>query len=198
MKIADRIRKIWMHLGAVSNKLKKLFIAIDISDDLAGCLSRWVEKLGRFEGVRLVPAENYHITAYFIGRVPDEGVQEIEDCLKQVAFRHQPFVLQPKAIVPAPPGREATMLWATFAEEADFAQLAEDLQNSLRRFGGSSREKIPHVTLLRSRRPLRGIARSSDIKEADQLCVNRIVLMESVEGQEGIYYKPLKEFFLGK
>ena len=178
--------------------MKKLFIAIDIGDDVAGYLSSYVRGLPNLGEARVVPEENYHITVHFIGYVSEESLEEIQNCIKQTVSRSRPFALRLKEVVLAPPGRVSTMLWAVFEDGGVFAELSDNLQKALHKFSGDIKEKIPHVTLVRSRKSLGGVGRCPDTKGVGQLHVNQIVLMESTEAQGGIYYKPLTHFSLGQ
>ncbi|MDD5710651.1 MAG: RNA 2',3'-cyclic phosphodiesterase [Candidatus Colwellbacteria bacterium] len=176
--------------------MKKLFIAIDIGDNVASYLGSYVEGLPNLGGARIVPEENYHITVHFIGYVNEESLKEIQDRIKQAASRSRPFALRLKGVVLAPPGRISTMLWAVFEDVEAFVKLSDDLQQALSKFGGDTQEKVPHVTLVRSRKSLGGVRRCPDVKKIDQLHVNQITLMESTEAQGGVYYKPLAHFLL--
>ncbi len=178
--------------------MQKLFISIDVNDNIAGSLDDCVRGLPDLGEMRIVPAENYHITAHFIGYVSEETLTAIQNSVGQVALRSRSFVLRLKEITLAPPDRTKTMLWAIFEESEAFVELSDNLQKALRKFSENTKERIPHITLVRSRKPLRSIGHCPNIKRGDQIYVNQITLMESMEVQGGVYYKPLAHFSLGQ
>jgi 2'-5' RNA ligase len=178
--------------------LRKLFIAIDISDDVATYLADYVKKSPALRTERLVPVENYHITAHFIGLIDEKAVVEIEDLLRTVVPRQHPFELQLKEITPAPPGRKYTMLWGVFEDSREFIDLTDDLRATLGKFGSDTKERVPHVTLARFRRPRVDLRCSPGGGGTDAFLVDRLTLMESLSIPGGVYYRSLGYFPFGK
>ena len=56
-----------------------IFIAYTLPAEAASALATWVEEaLGGADELRLVPAENLHITLVFCGRLPADRVEEVD------------------------------------------------------------------------------------------------------------------------
>jgi 2'-5' RNA ligase len=127
----------------------RLFIAVDISDELRERLHELCGLLGKFKGVKPVEIENIHITLMFLGEVPDRRVEIVKEKLRDV--KAEPFKLHLKGIGFFPSASHARVIWVGVGEGKDeISKLAELVGNSMRRLG-FKRDKafVAHATIAR-------------------------------------------------
>jgi 2'-5' RNA ligase len=124
----------------------RLFVALEIPDDVAGELVRWGRN--HLAGGRLV--DSFHITLAFLGAQPRATVESIAGILCREAATTQPFVLEP---VRYRETRSVGML--TLSDPSGrAASLADRVQRGLEGLGVYEPERrawLPHVTVLRFR-----------------------------------------------
>lgn len=124
-----------------------------VAENLEGVLSRWREKLP----IRWLPKENWHLTV-----IPpfyaDEGeLSAVEEILEKTAKAFEPFELQFHALLFAPPGSRARMVWLSGKPNEKLEALKEALEGEIVRekavpsFRQEKRRLVPHVTLARFR-----------------------------------------------
>ena len=66
----------------------RLFIAIDIPEDVRKKLVSFQEKIGNEHArIKWVEADNIHLTLKFLGEVGDDTVGEIRESLKKIKFK---------------------------------------------------------------------------------------------------------------
>jgi 2'-5' RNA ligase len=132
----------------------RLFCALTLSDGVAHELARWqAAELGG--GGRVVARAHLHLTLAFLGARPAGELGAIAAELRAVAARAEgPIVLEPVRY------RETRSVGMLVLADADgrATRLAVDLHARLERLGVYTPEKrpwLPHVTVLRFRRPPR-------------------------------------------
>ena len=143
--------------------------------------------------VRVVPREHLHLTLAFLGRRPIGDVPAVADALRAPAASAGPIVLAPRRY------RETQSVGMLVLDDEDgrAAALADDLHGRLERLGVYEREPrpwLPHVTVVRFRRPPRlapappelGAFRPSDV-----------AVYHSVLRSGGAQYEVLESFALG-
>ena len=133
-----------------------IFIAYTLPVETASTIATWAgDSLGDASGLRLVPADNLHVTLVFCGRLPAERVEEVVERTRAgIVVRRAPVFTPSRVRVLA---RSAVALELT-ADEPDRAlrgwplgTLALELSSAgLRR--QETREWTPHVTIARARR----------------------------------------------
>jgi len=178
--------------------LKKLFVSIDLSDEIAGYLAGFVKHLPRVHECRLVPHENYHITANFIGYVGEDIIGEIKTRLEKVSLSNGPFYLELEKMIAGPPNKTPRQIWAVLNESPQYNKLTNNLRESLIQFSDSKlKEMIPHVTLVRCYKPDKNLRQfEREIEPGRSMLVGNLFLMESIQASKGVYYKPLAEYKL--
>ena len=63
----------------------RLFVALDLAEDVRGALRELISKLQpKSQGARWVPPENLHVTLKFIGHVDEEKLRPIQGALAAV------------------------------------------------------------------------------------------------------------------
>jgi RNA 2',3'-cyclic 3'-phosphodiesterase len=134
----------------MSNSIR-LFIAAPIPVALKEYLQQQAARYSH-EAIRHVPADNLHLTLYFIGNVPQGQLPDIQAICTHMAGRFAPFTLQLEAIEPGPKPRSPRLIWARFGGSEPFAQLSRGLTQALSPTPPLDRAPIPHITLARFRK----------------------------------------------
>ena len=132
----------------------RLFCALTLADDVVSRLSDW--QAGDLAGGgRLVAPAHLHLTLAFLGGRPAGELAAIADALRAAAAAAAgPIVLEP---VRYRETRSVGML-VLADEEGRAERFAEDLFDRLEALGVYARERrewLPHVTMVRFRRPPR-------------------------------------------
>ena len=130
----------------------RLFCALRLPDDALDALSAWQEE--HLRGDRPVPREHLHLTLAFLGHRPVGDVPAIVDALRAAAAGAGPIRLLPERY------RETRSVGMLVLKDVTGAatRLADDLFTRLEGAGVYEREArawLPHVTVLRFRRPPR-------------------------------------------
>ncbi len=176
---------------------KRLFVALPVPPQITAKLSE-VPKALQQEGLRWVPAANWHVTVLFLGGVAEEEVSRYMSRLREAPMPG-PFTLQLKPTVRAVDCRGRTeMIWGTFESSLPFAQLCFRVADALSRM--PDREPLPHVTLARTRKDFRGRISAAlfPALEPMQFEVSGFELWESKLSPKGAEYQSLAHFPLGK
>jgi RNA 2',3'-cyclic 3'-phosphodiesterase len=133
----------------------RLFLAVPLPDEPRRRLVRWqAASFGGASDVRPVSAENLHVTIAFLGGRPAGDVPAIARELRAAAARAEPPVLR------AVRYRETRSVGMVVLDDegGHATRLADDLSRGLERLGVYEPERrpwLPHVTVLRFRRPPR-------------------------------------------
>lgn len=175
----------------------RAFVAARLSEGLAAVLAAQAQAVAGPE-LRLIPAENLHVTVHFLGAVEDERVDELAAALATACGEAGPFEIRFEAIAPGPP-RRPRMLWALGGETPGYDELVAAIAAAAAPFAPDAarpRPSTPHVTLAR----LRGralIGRWPEPVPLDAaLDVAALTLMRSDLGRGGSRYTPLAELGL--
>ncbi len=125
----------------------RLFCGLRLPDATLDTLERWQAE--HLHG-RIVPRENLHVTAAFLGSRPESELEAITAALRGAAGEAQPPVLR------AVRYRETRSVGMVVLddEEGRSTRFADDLQRRLEGLGVYRRETrpwLPHVTVLRFR-----------------------------------------------
>ena len=132
----------------------RLFLGLPLPDDPRKRLAEWAQAELAGAGVRVVPAENLHVTLVFLGGRPAGDVEGIVGELRAAARGVRPPVLEPVRY------RESRSVGMVVFDDEDAraTALARDLSERLERLGvyrPEQRPWLPHVTVARFRRPPR-------------------------------------------
>ncbi len=131
--------------------MPRLFIALDLPEDVVGALDRLCEGL---PGVRWTEIEQFHLTLRFIGEVGQGVFYEIGEALAGVS--HQPFEIALKGLGQFPPRGAPHTLWAGVEDPAGaLPTLRRRIERVLEESGlePERRKFVPHVTLGRFKAP---------------------------------------------
>jgi len=133
----------------------RAFIAIDIED---GDILRKIQDfqallVGTHSRLKLVEAENIHITLWFLGNITPAMADRIHECLK--AIEAKPFRVRLTGVGAFPNVGRPNVIWIGVEEgEEELRAIYEQLKPSLSRLGFRPDPKgfKPHVTIARVKR----------------------------------------------
>jgi 2'-5' RNA ligase len=130
----------------------RLFCALRLPDDVVDELAAWQH--AELRGGRVVPRENLHVTLAFLGHRPTADLEPVVAALRAAATAAGPIRFSVRRYEET---RSAGML--VLADETGAAALmAADLHERLAALGvyrPETRAWLPHVTVIRYRRPPR-------------------------------------------
>ena len=125
----------------------RLFVALELPEDVAQALRRWGEQHLTRGGRRV---DSFHVTLAFLGAQPRSHVDAVVEIMKREAGVTEPFVLTPVRYCET---RSVGML-VLGDSSGRAASLADRVQRGLEQAGVYERERrpwLPHVTVLRFR-----------------------------------------------
>lgn len=140
-------------------------------------------------GLRVVPAENLHITLKFMGRVTHAETQLIREVMDCVAAGTSSFRLTLEGL-----GFFHNAIWIGVTECQHLMKLAQDLEQRLANNGFTKSRKpyFPHLTMARirhqARLPLTGLQQRYGNQLWGHLHVTAITLYDSLTVPTGVKY----------
>ena len=184
----------------------RLFIAILLSDDIRAALGKVQASLdGACRGVRWIPENQLHLTAKFLGEVPDRNVAEVAEAVARAAADAAPFDMEIAGCGCFPPRGPVRIVWVG-VEEASGALLrcVEAVEGRLEE-KGFPKERRPfsaHITIGRVREDrsggrLRSVAEACTFEPMEQP-VPSLTLMSSVLSPKGPTYTAVSTTSLGE
>jgi 2'-5' RNA ligase len=128
----------------------RLFCALQLPDETVEAVAAWQQE--HLHGVRIVPAENLHVTLVFIGSRPAADVASIAAELRAAAHAARPFSFELRGYRETP---RVGMLVLTEGDVSPGAALVADLERRLNGLGLELRPQHrpwrPHITVTRFR-----------------------------------------------
>ncbi|MFD3002496.1 RNA 2',3'-cyclic phosphodiesterase [Pontibacter toksunensis] len=176
----------------------RLFVAATLPEALKQELQEQLQVYNH-PSVRPVPHQNLHLTLFFLGNVPVQQLPDIKQTIREVAQRHQPFVLDFGCTEPGPKPKSPRLIWARFAELLAFEQLSHDLAQALSAEPPKKQKAIPHVTVARFKKDksVPNNLFTITAKEPLQLHVPAIALWQSELASPHPVYSVLETYPLG-
>ena len=159
----------------------RLFIAINLSDEMKGALLDLQNKLyDRGVRGRYTTEENLHLTLAFIGEFPD--AEPVLDAMSEVFF--QPFGLALDGM-----GRFGDLWWAGMKESVPLTAVVRRIRRALaeHEIPFDRKRFLPHITLIRK---ASGEMPGAHPKPA-AMTVETVSLMRSDRGRNGMIYTEL-------
>jgi RNA 2',3'-cyclic 3'-phosphodiesterase len=169
----------------------RLFCALRLPDAAVDTLSAWQAR--ELRDGRVVPREHLHLTLAFLGHRPIEELEPIAGALRESAAAAEPIRLLPERYSET---RSVGMLVLKDLEDTA-TRLAEGLFDRLERLGVFERERrawLPHVTVLRFRRPPR---LRPPLPELGEVVPSDAAVYISQLGPKGAEYFVVESFVLG-
>lgn len=128
----------------------RLFIALDIDDDIRARLQRFVEGVSGFAfEARWVRPESMHLTLKFIGEKPEESVEEIKRAVS--AVKSESFEISFCGFGFFPTAKSARVFWVGIQAGPQLASLAAAVDQATAGLGIPKEDHpySPHLTLAR-------------------------------------------------
>ncbi len=173
----------------------RLFIGLPIPEDVLEPLAAWQEtSFGKTRDVRIVPPGNVHVTLAFLGYRPVSKIGPITGALRDAATAARPPSLSLRRYRET---RSVGMLVFDDDEEERATKLAGDLHGRLEELGVYERENrpwLPHLTVLRFRRPPR---LHPSLPDLGVVSPSEAALYHSVLRRGGAQYEVLESVRLG-
>lgn len=189
---------------------RRVFLALPLGDTIRAeveQLSADLRKAAQFTPARIawVPAQNYHITLHFLGRLPEESIARLEDALPTAAAGVKPLDLQLRGLGYFPAPRDPNVVWLGVHRPP---RALFDLYRAVSQVVVAAGLEAPrpdfhpHVTLgrFKSHRGSGVFVRQAQGHSAIQigsLHVEALELMESTLSPDGAVYTRLARFPLG-
>ena len=121
----------------------RLFVAVEISDELRESLRESMTSLRDCSSLRFVSPENVHVTLKYLGEVQEAKLHKVKAALEEVPFSS--FRLTSTKY-----GSFPHVLWLGVKLTKDLAQLQRNVERAVRPFAlHDPRAYAPHVTLAR-------------------------------------------------
>jgi 2'-5' RNA ligase len=144
---------------------------------------------------RPTPPEQVHLTLQFVGDVDPRDLDGLIESAERASAGVAAFEVAPERLVTLPERGPARLVAAAAPPVPALAELVSRLAARL------AREPIrgpylPHLTLLRFRAPVRGLAVDHPIAAAP-FAVGSIAVMRSLLGRGGAEHRELREIRLG-
>lgn len=192
-----------MQLDKQKLKLIRVFFAIDLPEDLRDDVKRITEILnkGHKDGrIRWSKKENLHLTLCFIGEIPEETTQLLQNTLRKNLSEKKAFTVPLGKIDHFPPHSNrphAVALHLSVTKE--LLELVEIIKNTVSSYQlpTENRPYLPHITLARLK-----TGHEIDLNKwsshflNQELPVREIVLYRSNPGENGSDYIPLGKIVL--
>ena len=187
--------------------MKRIFIAVDISEAARRAAASHVESLRReFSALRVgwERPEKLHLTLKFLGDTAENQLAEVEEAVARAAAELDEFDLRLGAPGVFPNERGGRVLWIGVEDEkSNLARIAGRLEDGCGKIGFAKERRgyRPHLTIARLKEPAasRGLVRRhlEALIEPVGLKISEIVIYESSLQPTGSIYRKLKTFALG-
>lgn len=128
----------------------RLFIGTSLDPEKIPPLQQATSTLLRNETWRAAPAEQWHVTALFIGERPSGDLEAIKAHVKRIAKGTPPIMLRNGWLCTTPKS-SPRMLWVRFEPSADLNSLHHTLATALNAEPSKHYPYIPHITLARTK-----------------------------------------------
>jgi RNA 2',3'-cyclic 3'-phosphodiesterase len=145
--------------------------------------------------LRVLPAENLHVTVLFLGPVVRDAIEELAGRLGAVAAGEAVFALSIGQAVPGPP-RRPYMLWAQVAVSAPLVRLSRAMHEVAQPLAPELSKPLrgeAHITLARGRGRVRGITPSEIEPAPPAFEVWALQLLRSHLSPTGARYETVAE-----
>lgn len=185
----------------------RLFVALDLPDDLRNGIVAWGKGELRDPALRVVAPESLHVTLAFLGYLPERKIQRLGEIVGGLGAKAPALRLEDPV---ARPSLRRARLFALPAIAPEVTPLQRELERKLvaeRLYKPEKRPFWPHVTVSRVKSAGRGSRRPAAVERPPgalpkrllepALCV-RVTLYRSVLQPQGSRYTPLAQVELSR
>src|SRR4051794_31096869 len=112
----------------------RIFVALDIHDDIRQRIQRFIEGVGEFApNARWLRAESLHVTLKFIGEKPEPAVEQIRIALHHAKGSQMELSFRGCGFFPTP--KSARVFWIGVESGAELKQFAASVDTALAELG---------------------------------------------------------------
>lgn len=139
--------------------MKRIFVAVDISDDARRKTADYIESLKReFPKLRVgwEKPEKLHLTMKFLGDTDENQLEKLKDICREIAAEIPRFDLQIARTGVFPSARNARVLWIDVKDEkGSLTKINRLLENECEQIGFAAEKRNfkPHLTIARLKEP---------------------------------------------
>jgi 2'-5' RNA ligase len=129
----------------------RLFIALDIDEEIRGRINRFVDGVRNFAPeARWMSPESMHVTLKFIGEQPEDALPSIKSSLMEVSATASDIHFQGYGFFPTP--KSARVFWVGMEAGPELPALAALIDERTAAVGIPREDRVfsPHLTLARS------------------------------------------------
>ena len=178
---------------------KRLFVAADIPKVLTAGFSAYQKTLS-INQVSWIREGDFHLTVAFLGYVQEGNIPSVEKEIALITGSTKLFELHYDRAILAPPGKDASMIWAKLAPSEQYSDLVGKIYSNVKPYitEQTRTERIPHITLARFKQGVT-INENSLVQpelEQNNFVVERVSLFESKNVSEVSEYIRLSTFKL--
>jgi len=176
----------------------RLFIAIDIPDDVKDCIGKIQKKIidNPLDKIRFVNVNNIHLTIKFLGEVQPNKVEIIKENLKKITFNKFSVCLDKIGVFPNE--NYIRVVWIGLNPENDILDLQNRIDENLKDIFKKEINFKPHLTLARVKYIADKNKFMDDLKEIKvenkNIKVDSFKLVKSVLTTKGPIYEDLSIF----
>jgi 2'-5' RNA ligase len=182
----------------------RLFIALELSQDIHDQLSRLIQDLKKcapLSSVKWVKSENIHLTVKFLGETPQAKIPQLQQTLTKCCQNEEVFQLVVKGTGVFPSKKQPRLLWVGVEAGNHLIHLVNSIESGLIPIGFQKEERpfSPHLTLARINSPADPAAMNTSLeklysvreREFGRVIVRRVTLFQSTLSSDGPTYTPL-------
>ena len=176
----------------------RLFIAIDLPEEVKQSIEEIKTPLKNIKGVKPVKKENIHLTLKFLGEVDDDKINKIIRALSQIKFK--PFTLSLDKIGVFPDEKRIRVLWVNAEPEDPLKGLKQAIDKALPGFKDDHPFKnhltfarIKYLTSDNDKKKILELITNKQVDNKDFL-VDKFKLYKSTLTPQGSIYEVLREF----
>ncbi|MBO8183510.1 MAG: RNA 2',3'-cyclic phosphodiesterase [Archaeoglobus sp.] len=178
----------------------RLFVAVDLSDEIRGNISR-LSKILKVKGVKTVERENIHLTLKFLGEVNESKKDRVIAALDEIEFKS--FRINLKGVGFFPNATRMRVVWVGVEEGADeLKALAYEVEDKMAELKfKKERRFVPHATIARIKRVDANVKaamlerlKEFENQEFGEMMVTHFSLKKSTLTPSGPIYEDLKLF----
>jgi RNA 2',3'-cyclic 3'-phosphodiesterase len=186
----------------------RLFIALDLPDDLREGIVEWGRRELRDPALRVVPPESLHITLAFLGYMPEKAIDSVAKVVEGIESRASDLVLGDPV---AKPNLMRARVFALPVASPATISLQDELEAKLvaaRLYKSEKQPFWPHVTVARVRSASRGSRQPMKVFTPPKRLSNQLVepkylgirvrLYRSELNPTGARYMPLAQIELSE
>ncbi|HEX2945634.1 MAG TPA: RNA 2',3'-cyclic phosphodiesterase [Clostridia bacterium] len=181
----------------------RAFIGIDFEDDCKRYISVLQQSLRKYAvRGRWKHSDNFHLTLKFLDEIDAKQQKEIEEALRDICLRQEPFLLEVSELGMFKGGDSIRVLWLGLTGDImPLQSLAADIERSLLPIGfpAERRPYTPHITIGQDivfERPFEQVRASVGNISFGPMKTEKLTLLKSEQIQNKRVYTKVSEFGL--